>query len=163
MIVQTQQARIGPATPYPNDVLTASNDDTTFQKERTMVIASQARLRVALVLRVLLAASALLFGGWAGPGALAQEGSLAADIGDDGILTNCVDPAFPPMEYYKDQNADQPIGFAQCRRKGRNFVRGLHLVGIRNLVEARSKDGAQLRKAGRRSRPLQRRDRFAWG
>src|SRR5687767_2217672 len=111
MIVQTQQARIGPATPYPNDVLTASNDDTTFQKERTMVIASQARLRVALVLRVLLAASALLFGGWAGPGALAQEGSLAADIGDDGILTNCVDPAFPPMEYYKDQNADQPIGF----------------------------------------------------
>lgn len=65
------------------------------------------RLRVALLATTLIAAGA-------GNVALAQEGSnadVAADIGDDGVLTNCIDPAFPPMEYYEDQNADQPIGF----------------------------------------------------
>jgi polar amino acid transport system substrate-binding protein len=48
-------------------------------------------------------------------GAAAQEATpspeLLADIGDDGVLTNCVDPSFPPMEYFEDQNAREPIGF----------------------------------------------------
>ena len=32
----------------------------------------------------------------------AQEGTPSADaFGDDGVLTNCVDPSFPPMKYFK--------------------------------------------------------------
>jgi polar amino acid transport system substrate-binding protein len=46
---------------------------------------------------------------------LAQEATpaaeLAAAIGGDGVLTNCVDPSFPPMEYFESQDAQQPIGF----------------------------------------------------
>jgi polar amino acid transport system substrate-binding protein len=42
----------------------------------------------------------------------AQEGTPSADLfGDDGVLTNCVDPSFPPMEYFESQEAQQPIGF----------------------------------------------------
>ena len=42
----------------------------------------------------------------------AQEGTPTADVfGDDGVLTNCVDPSFPPMEYFESQEAQQPIGF----------------------------------------------------
>jgi len=47
-------------------------------------------------------------------GLLAQDGpseDVAADIGGDGVLTNCIDPAFPPMEFYEDGGSDQPIGF----------------------------------------------------
>jgi polar amino acid transport system substrate-binding protein len=36
---------------------------------------------------------------------------LTAELGDDGVLTNCVDPSFPPMEYFENQNAKEPIGF----------------------------------------------------
>ncbi len=36
---------------------------------------------------------------------------LLAQLGDDGQLSNCVDPSFPPMEYFQDQNATEPIGF----------------------------------------------------
>jgi polar amino acid transport system substrate-binding protein len=42
----------------------------------------------------------------------AQEATPTADVfGDDGVLTNCVDPSFPPMEYFENQEAQQPIGF----------------------------------------------------
>jgi polar amino acid transport system substrate-binding protein len=80
-----------------------------------MARAIHARLSVPSILRIVLIATVLLPGGWAGHGAFAQDATpsdeLAADLGDDGVLTNCIDPAFPPMEYYEDQNADQPIGF----------------------------------------------------
>jgi polar amino acid transport system substrate-binding protein len=36
---------------------------------------------------------------------------LRAALGDDGVLTNCVDPSFPPMEYFENQNSQEPIGF----------------------------------------------------
>ena len=36
---------------------------------------------------------------------------LRAELGDDGGLTNCVDPSFPPMEYFENQNSQEPIGF----------------------------------------------------
>lgn len=36
---------------------------------------------------------------------------LLAELGDDGVLTNCVDPSFPPMEYFENQDAREPIGF----------------------------------------------------
>jgi polar amino acid transport system substrate-binding protein len=64
-------------------------------------------------MRVALLATALLAGGGASNVILAQDtnADVAADLGDDGVLTNCIDPAFPPMEYYEDQNADEPIGF----------------------------------------------------
>jgi polar amino acid transport system substrate-binding protein len=42
----------------------------------------------------------------------AQEGTPSAEaFGDDGVLTNCVDPSFPPMEYFESQDAQEPIGF----------------------------------------------------
>jgi polar amino acid transport system substrate-binding protein len=42
----------------------------------------------------------------------AQEASPGAEVfGDDGVLTNCVDPSFPPMEYFETQEAQEPIGF----------------------------------------------------
>jgi polar amino acid transport system substrate-binding protein len=42
----------------------------------------------------------------------AQEASPSAEVfGDDGVLTNCVDPSFPPMEYFETQEAQEPIGF----------------------------------------------------
>src|SRR5215204_2280675 len=42
----------------------------------------------------------------------AQEATPSADLfGDDGVLTNCVDPSFPPMEYFETQEAQEPIGF----------------------------------------------------
>ena len=42
----------------------------------------------------------------------AQDGTPSADVfGDDGVLTNCVDPSFPPMEYFESQEAQEPIGF----------------------------------------------------
>jgi len=48
-------------------------------------------------------------------GVAAQEATpspeLLADVGEDGRLTGCVDPSFPPMEYYEDQDAETPIGF----------------------------------------------------
>jgi polar amino acid transport system substrate-binding protein len=42
--------------------------------------------------------------------ATAQEATPSAELFDDGVLTNCVDPSFPPMEYYENQDAQQPIG-----------------------------------------------------
>jgi polar amino acid transport system substrate-binding protein len=51
----------------------------------------------------------------AAPAATAQEATpsaeFLADIGDDSVLTNCVDPSFPPMEYFENQEATEPIGF----------------------------------------------------
>jgi polar amino acid transport system substrate-binding protein len=45
-------------------------------------------------------------------GGAAQEGTPGAEaFGDDGVLTNCVDPSFPPMEYFENQDAEEPIGF----------------------------------------------------
>ena len=42
----------------------------------------------------------------------AQEATPSAEVfGDDGMLTNCVDPSFPPMEYFENQEAQAPIGF----------------------------------------------------
>src|SRR5829696_5941763 len=42
----------------------------------------------------------------------AQEATPSAELfGDDGVLTNCVDPSFPPMEYFESQEAQEPIGF----------------------------------------------------
>lgn len=42
----------------------------------------------------------------------AQEATPSAELfGDDGVLTNCVDPSFPPMEYFENQDAQEPIGF----------------------------------------------------
>jgi polar amino acid transport system substrate-binding protein len=59
---------------------------------------------------VLLVASALI------PAAgLAQDATpsaaLLAEIGNDGVLTNCVDPSFPPMEYYETADSQTPVGF----------------------------------------------------
>jgi polar amino acid transport system substrate-binding protein len=42
----------------------------------------------------------------------AQEATPSTEaFGDDGVLTNCVDPSFPPMEYFESQDAQEPIGF----------------------------------------------------
>src|SRR5829696_8186037 len=42
----------------------------------------------------------------------AQDATPSADVfGDDGVLTNCVDPSFPPMEYFENQEAQEQIGF----------------------------------------------------
>ena len=42
----------------------------------------------------------------------AQEATPRSEVfGDDGVLTNCVDPSFPPMEYFENQEAQEPIGF----------------------------------------------------
>jgi polar amino acid transport system substrate-binding protein len=42
----------------------------------------------------------------------AQEATPdAALFGDDGVLTNCVDPSFPPMEFFETQDAQEPVGF----------------------------------------------------
>ncbi len=50
--------------------------------------------------------------GWTFLAGAAQEATPTADVfGDDGVLTNCVDPSFPPMEYFESQEAQQPIGF----------------------------------------------------
>lgn len=80
-----------------------------------MAHASQARLKFVSMFRVFIIASALLSGGWASQAVLAQEGTpsaeVLADIGDDGVLTNCIDPAFPPMEFFENQDATEPIGF----------------------------------------------------
>jgi polar amino acid transport system substrate-binding protein len=76
-----------------------------------MAVFFPARKRLVTAVRLLVVVAALL----ATPGALAaQDGpspEVAADLGDDGTLTNCIDPAFPPMEYYEDGNTDTPIGF----------------------------------------------------
>jgi polar amino acid transport system substrate-binding protein len=41
----------------------------------------------------------------------AQDATPATDLFGDGVLTNCVDPSFPPMEFYESQEAQEPIGF----------------------------------------------------
>jgi polar amino acid transport system substrate-binding protein len=42
----------------------------------------------------------------------AQDATPSAEVfGDDGVLTNCVDPSFPPMGYFENQEAKEPIGF----------------------------------------------------
>lgn len=79
-----------------------------------MAVAVPLRHHLVPAARVLLVSAALLTGSGAGLGVLAQDGpspDVAAELGEDGKLTNCIDPAFPPMEYYEDQNADTPIGF----------------------------------------------------
>ena len=80
-----------------------------------MAMRFEVRRRADLVVRIALVASALLGVGMVGLAVDAQEATpsaeLAAAIGDDGTLTNCIDPSFPPMEYYEDQNAEAPIGF----------------------------------------------------
>jgi polar amino acid transport system substrate-binding protein len=80
-----------------------------------MAQASQVRHTLTAAFRIVLVTSTLLAGGWFAQATAAQGGSASedvlADIGGDGVLTNCVDPAFPPMEYMKDANAKAPIGF----------------------------------------------------
>lgn len=76
--------------------------------------ALQCRQALVSVIRVFLVSSVMLAGGWISQSALAQEGTpahISADIGNDGVLTNCIDPSFPPMEFYEDQNAKDPTGF----------------------------------------------------
>jgi polar amino acid transport system substrate-binding protein len=77
-----------------------------------MAMNGVARVRRALASGVLIS---LLAGAMTISGGLAQEGTPAADlaaiVGDDGVLTNCVDPSFPPMEFFEDQNAADPVGF----------------------------------------------------
>ena len=41
----------------------------------------------------------------------AQETTPSAELFADGVLTNCVDPSFPPMEFYETHDAQEPIGF----------------------------------------------------
>lgn len=45
----------------------------------------------------------------------AQEATPPAELlaatGDDGTLTNCVDPSFPPMEFFETAEATAPVGF----------------------------------------------------
>lgn len=36
---------------------------------------------------------------------------LVKELGGKTTLTDCVDPSFPPMEYYESQNANAPAGF----------------------------------------------------
>jgi polar amino acid transport system substrate-binding protein len=71
-----------------------------------------ARVRRSLASGVL---ASLLVGALAISVGVAQEATPPADltavVGDDGVLTNCVDPSFPPMEFFEDQNATEPIGF----------------------------------------------------
>jgi len=63
--------------------------------------------RMAVVALVALSAVAL-------PGS-AQEATpaaaLLAETGDDGTLTNCVDPSFPPMEFFETAESTEPVGF----------------------------------------------------
>ncbi|MCC6315274.1 MAG: ABC transporter substrate-binding protein [Thermomicrobiales bacterium] len=44
-------------------------------------------------------------------GAALAQSTPAPELGGMVKLINCVDPSFPPMEYYEDQNAKEPIGF----------------------------------------------------
>lgn len=69
--------------------------------------------RLVMIFRVLLVSAVLASGGWASRVTAQDVASpeVLADIGDDGVLTNCVDPAFPPMEYMEDANASDPVGF----------------------------------------------------
>lgn len=80
-----------------------------------MVHAFGAGQRLVSMLRVFLIASVLFSGGWVAADVLAQESTpsagVLANIGDDGVLTNCIDPAFPPMEYFENQDSTEPIGF----------------------------------------------------
>ncbi len=80
-----------------------------------MVRAFRAGKQLMSLLRVFLIASAVFSGGWTNHAVLAQESTpspdVLADIGDDGVLTNCIDPAFPPMEYFENQGSTEPIGF----------------------------------------------------
>ena len=77
------------------------------------------RLRSSLVASLVLVGAFLaLLGGIATSGrvgvaaqAATPSPELLADIGEDGLLTDCVDPSFPPMEYFEDENAETPIGF----------------------------------------------------
>ena len=68
---------------------------------------------LAVTVAALLALAAMA--GASRASAAAQDGTpdpaVMDAIGGDGTLTNCVDPSFPPMEFYEDQNADEPVGF----------------------------------------------------
>ena len=70
---------------------------------RTGAVVSRRVLSMAIVAAVLSMSAAA---------GAAQEASPSAKVfGDDGVLTNCVDPSFPPMEYFETQEAQEPIGF----------------------------------------------------
>jgi polar amino acid transport system substrate-binding protein len=70
---------------------------------RTGAVVSRRVLSIAIVAAVL---------GMSAAAGAAQEASPSAEVfGDDGVLTNCVDPSFPPMEYFETQEAQEPIGF----------------------------------------------------
>jgi polar amino acid transport system substrate-binding protein len=68
-----------------------------------------------LSLALALACSLGIIASVGGPSARAQDGTpspeLLTEIGDDGTLTNCIDPSFPPMEYYEGSDVDNPVGF----------------------------------------------------
>ncbi|HEX5498812.1 MAG TPA: transporter substrate-binding domain-containing protein, partial [Thermomicrobiales bacterium] len=59
----------------------------------------------------LLVASALVVPFGAGAQDATPTADLLSEIGNDGVLTNCVDPSFPPMEYYESADSQTPIGF----------------------------------------------------
>src|SRR5215204_6437873 len=70
---------------------------------RTGAVVSRRVLSMAIVAAVLGMSAAV---------GAAQEASPSAEVfGDDGVLTNCVDASFPPMEYFETQEAQEPIGF----------------------------------------------------
>ncbi len=80
------------------------------------VTAAVERRRAPFAWIALIVATLLALGAVTGASRLAaQEGTPAPEVlealGGDGTLTNCVDPSFPPMEFYEDQNADEPVGF----------------------------------------------------
>lgn len=69
-------------------------------------------VRGITTLRLVLLA-AIFLAGMALPASAQDAASdeALADIGDDGVLTNCIDPAFPPMEYYEGGDTNTPVGF----------------------------------------------------
>ena len=67
--------------------------------------------RLATGVRVAIVGIAMLAASGAGNGASAADDAVLADLGNDGKLTNCIDPAFPPMEFYEGSDTSNPVGF----------------------------------------------------
>ena len=66
---------------------------------------------LALVVAALLALAAVAGVSHVSAQDATPDPAVLEALGGDGTLTNCVDPSFPPMEFYEDQNADEPVGF----------------------------------------------------
>jgi polar amino acid transport system substrate-binding protein len=81
-----------------------------------MATGSVGRRSTRWIVRALPLGAALLFASALIPaGSVAQDATpttaLLSEIGNDGVLTNCIDPSFPPMEYYESADSKTPIGF----------------------------------------------------